>query len=831
GARRRPIPPEKQLYEAMRRWREDLVNAFLQATGARVNGEMDQVEAAVQRLLDRLIFLRNCEDRGIGEPRLREVFNEYRRRPRGVLLSQRLERVFAAAALTYDSDLFITTSYLDRILPQVDGMASEALGAVMEGLYDPPAGRLAPYDFEKIDADVLGAMYEQYLGHVALRRREAVGRQAAQLSLFGGGTPVEIAPLRRRRKEQGIYYTPRWVVDYIVQQTLGRWLDEHGADTDGLERLAVLDPACGSGSFLIRAYETLLEHHGDLAGGTADHLDRQVREHVLRRNIFGVDLDPQAVEVARLNLLVRMVREEEPLPPLADNILRGNSLISGGEAELRPHFGDAWEAKRPLTWERTFRSVMERGGFNVIIGNPPYIRIQALPEEDRDYYRSAYQSAYGSFDIYVLFIERALNLLKEGGRLGFITSGKFLKSEYGKRLIEVVQADATVEELVDLSTLQVFGDATTYPAILLLRKGRNEQSLVYTKAPAGAEFGSVDQLNELRQEHSIAADQTAISAGVWPPAVGERKAFVDRILAGHAPLSSLTSHIAQGIRTSSNKIFVVSELPSLNQTNSVPVKSQAVSGNYNLEIALAHRFLEGEQIRRYHLIETTKRVLVPYSTWEDDPTLLSIEHLSAEFPGCWAYLTANRVDLEKRERGRMTGDNWYGYIYPKNLDLIGRRKILTRDIIARASFTYDHDGDFAFVSGYAIILHNNSVNFHHYVLGLLNSTLLDFILRLWSTPLQGGYYRTFSEYLNRLPVAIPNETQGTIANRIAGYVARMLELHRRFAAKSGIHDAEWEALTREIRETDQAIDDLVYDLYGLTADERRIVEEEVGEHR
>ena len=130
------------------------------------------------------------------------------------------------------------------------------------------------------------------------------------------------------------------------------------------------------------------------------------------------------------------------------------------------------EEKHPIAWDRAFPSVTDRGGFDIIVGNPPYIRIQSWPEEDRDYYRANYRSAHGSFDIYVLFIEKSLDLLKAGGRLGFITSGKFLRADYGRRLIEFIQQHATVEEIVDLSAQRVFGDATTYPAIVVLRKGK-----------------------------------------------------------------------------------------------------------------------------------------------------------------------------------------------------------------------------------------------------------------------------------------------------------------------------------------------------------------------
>lgn len=380
-----------------------------------------------------------------------------------------LKAVFVEFDQGYDSELFAT-----HVLDTQAHFQDDSLAAVMEGLYGPPGGLVA-YDFSVIDADVLGRVYEQYLGHVSQMVRQRHQEIQVRLDL---GMPqdqalaetLEVTQRPQRRKAQGIYYTPQWVVDYIVGQTVGKFLQEHKNNSDAIHEMKILDMACGSGSFLIRAYDELLEHHGQ--GRPPEWVFSDERLQILRANIYGVDLDSQAVQIARLNLLLRALRERQLLPELRDNVKQGNSLISEGEPE-----------KYPFKWEREFLDVMQEGGFDVVIGNPPYIRIQSLPRDDADYYRNNYESASGSFDIYLMFIEQGLRLLKRDGRLGFITSGKFLKTEYGKKLQQHIRREATVEEIVDLSAQQVFGDVTTYPVILMLRKGTRGRNLRYTSVP------------------------------------------------------------------------------------------------------------------------------------------------------------------------------------------------------------------------------------------------------------------------------------------------------------------------------------------------------------
>ena len=236
----------------------------------------------------------------------------------------------------------------------------EPLASVIEGLYSVPRS-YSEYDFSQMEPDVLGEVYEQYLGYVPSLVQQIAGRAVPDKD----AVQITLESKQKRRKQHGIFYTPRWVLQYIVEQTVGRVLGD-GRMSNADDRLAILDPACGSGSFLIRAYEALLDRVATVSGVDALALSTDVREALLRRNIYGVDIDPQAVRIARLSLLMRMVRNQEPLPELKDNIVHGNSLVDGSPEELRSCFGEQWEQLIPLRWERRFERIMGDGGFDII---------------------------------------------------------------------------------------------------------------------------------------------------------------------------------------------------------------------------------------------------------------------------------------------------------------------------------------------------------------------------------------------------------------------------------------------------------------------------------
>jgi len=339
------LPPrlgiEQRLFNQLRHWREEL---FTQLYHYNPNLNFNQIDEVIQRLFNRLIFIRTCEDRRIEDRVLLGAVHEWRSSGRREELIEALRSIFRDFNGYYDSDLF-ALHLVDQVF-----IESTTIEGIINGLYEIPGG-MASYDFSLIDVDVLGAVYEQYLGHVATVVKQRTKEAQIRMDLgFPSEPTFELAAKKERRKEHGIYYTPRFVTDYIVKETVGRFLEERSHNE--ILNIRILDPACGSGSFLIRAYDELLNYHAYRSGKSVTELDQYERLPILIKTIFGVDLDMQAVEIARLNLLLRSLARRETLPSLADNIRQGNSLISGTEQELRKYFGDNWQEKKPLAIRR-----------------------------------------------------------------------------------------------------------------------------------------------------------------------------------------------------------------------------------------------------------------------------------------------------------------------------------------------------------------------------------------------------------------------------------------------------------------------------------------------
>jgi len=325
GKKVKRLPVSQHLFDDLKKWRENLFKNYKAFNGVYSAAQIDE---AVLRLLNRLIFIRTAEDREVEDNRLRSLVRVLKDKKQINRLDHELAGVFRQFDATYNSELFA------RHFSEVLQIPPSDLEEVIEGLYEKNYVR---YNFNALDADVLGTAYEQYLGHVVAEEE--------------AGTHVE--EKRAKRKSQGIYYTPTFVTKYIVRQTLGKYLDEQGYHPSHPPR--VLDMACGSGSFLIEAFDVIdhfvAKQRGHAHKGEVDILDRARQLEVLQNCIFGVDKDKQAVEVARLNLLLRALHAREKLPML-ENIAHGDSL-------------------HPETFELNFPHIMRAGGFDVIIGNPP----------------------------------------------------------------------------------------------------------------------------------------------------------------------------------------------------------------------------------------------------------------------------------------------------------------------------------------------------------------------------------------------------------------------------------------------------------------------------
>lgn len=448
GKKLQRIPITELLYKDLNECRELLTNSLGQYNREKVT--KDGLDEGVQKLLDRLIFIRVAEDRKIEENTLVPLINQWRsstsiNKPE---LYESMVHKFRELDVIYNSNLFSEHPFEKW---EDDGAALEKVIKILhgkQGYYE--------YDFSIMSADVLGSVYENYLCYKLSQSKKklTVNKDA------------------KKRKEQGIYYTPNFIVDYIVRNTLKPVLDKCTSIND-LKKIKILDPACGSGSFLIKAMDVIAEKYKEFKRST----DEFTKIQIIIENLYGVDLDEQAVEITRLNLLINTLQDKGKLPQLDKNIKNGNSLISGTDEELEKYFGKNFKDKKPFNWQKEFPEVFKQGGFDVIIGNPPYINSRNLESLDKDFFESSFLTAREQYDLYTLFIERSLVILNKNGRLGFIVPNKFLVTKYGQITRDFISKRAILEQKMDLSKENVFHDASVYPIIIILQKTNIELSI------------------------------------------------------------------------------------------------------------------------------------------------------------------------------------------------------------------------------------------------------------------------------------------------------------------------------------------------------------------
>ncbi len=444
-----------------------------------------------------------------------------------------------------------------------------------------------------------------------------------------------------------------------------------------------------------------------------------------------------------------------------------------------------------------------RNGFDLVIGNPPYIRIQTLTKSDpklATYYKQRYRAAVkGNFDLYVCFVERGLELLHQNGQLAFIQPHKFFNAQYGEPLRALLSKGKHIRHVVHFGDQQIFPGATNYVCLLFLAKA----------GAATCRFVKVDNINHwLVTLAGVEADISAKEIGSveWNFAVGKGASVFERLKHIPTKLGEHAERIAQGIRTSANEVYVLNVR--VEGSGHVEAHSEQLDEEVSLERNSVYRFLGGREIKSYRILSSGKVVIIPYRLVAGKMAIIPKQEFETKFPSTWAYLTRNRRYLEDRENGKMKGSNWYGFIYPKNLDIMVSPKLLVPDIADRASFALDDTGAFAFTSGYGITLKENCGLTLKFVLGLANSSVLDFYWRQVSTPLQGGFYRYFTQFIEQLPIPDSTIPQRNVIESLVDYV---IWLHRQSSVREAERRYPQDPLMPSYFE--QWINALVYELF------------------
>jgi hypothetical protein len=801
----------------------------------------DELNDAVQRTIDRIIFLRMAEDRGIEEyGRLRRLAGSPTPGPspvkgmgEGSIYADLIDLCRKADG-KYNSGLFDLQA--DTLTPRLS-VDDKALKSILSDLYFPHS----PYEFSVLPPEILGNVYEQFLGKVI---RLTAGHQAK----------VEEKP--EVKKAGGVYYTPAYIVEYIVKNTVGKLVE--GKSPKQLESFRCLDPACGSGSFLLGAYQYLLDYYlqwytdkGTRRGGDKEkiykakdgswRLTTAEKKRILTTHIYGVDIDRQAVEVTKLSLLLKVLEgesdetlgqqlalfAERALPNLDNNIKCGNSLIGPDyfTGQLLP---DPAEMRRvnAFDWTTQFPNAMKAGGFDCVIGNPPYIRIQTMKEWaplEVEIYKEQYTAARsGNYDIYVVFVEKALSLLNKRGRFGFILPHKFFNAQYGEPLRGLVAQGKHLARVVHFGDQQVFAGATTYTCLLFLDKaGRDE-----------CQLAKVDDLTAWRAtgqatEGVIPAQN--VTAAEWNFTVGRGAALFERLSKMPVKLGDVAD-IFVGLQTSADDVFILDLIEETPRT--LRLKSKALDAEWTLEKGLLFPLVSGTDVNRYQELPERQYIIFPYKVNGESVELMDLDVISKHFPKTAAYLLENKKRLEERERGKFKGRDWYRFGRNQNIGIQGRVKLCVPRLVDRLYATYDVEGshflDNVDVGGITLKPDYKQQELA-YLLGLLNSGLLRWYFPFVSAPFRGGWMSANRQFLSQLPIRPINFSDPADVARhdhIVTLVEQMLELHKRLHAAAS--QADREMYQRQIDATDREIDKLVYELYGLTEEEIRIIEDTGG---
>lgn len=458
-----------------------------------------------------------------------------------------------------------------------------------------------------------------------------------------------------------------------------------------------------------------------------------------------------------------------------------------------------------------------------MIGNPPYIRIHNLvdyyPAEARYIQRNFSSAKFGKVDIYVAFTERGFSLLNRGGLLGFIVPNKFMQADYGRGLRALIAEHVSLHQVVDFRYAQVFERVTTYTCLLFLSGSASNK---FTGS-----FNSSNEAPFLFLSRLPAEDfpTMELGAAAWSLAPSVESALLRKVEEVGDPLPTLVELAITGVKTGANSVFTFDLVA--NQHSTVELRPEGQDFTVELETDLLRPYRKAESMKRYLSWSTDRFILYPYTLENEKTTLISASTMKESFPKTWDYLCAHSSLLENRQKGKLKGPSWYGLSFSSSLKMFSARKLVTSTLARLNAFSIDEE---AFIfpqgagGGCGIVMREDQPV--EYVLGVLNSKLLTFYFQRISSHFQGGYFAYEPRYLERIPIRtidFSNPQDMEHHDRMVELVDQMLELHKQLAEAKVPQSKN--RLQQRIEWTDQQIDNLVYELYGLTDEEIEVVEE------
>lgn len=821
-----------------------------------------------QKLLDRLLFIFFAEDSHLLPANFAKgIISEWEQLKSlkmTVPLYDRVKAYFGyldtghkdehSEIFAYNGGLFSTDELLDSVI-------------ISDNILQTHIKILSEYDFDsEVDVNILGHIFENSLSEL--------DEVKAQLE----GTAVDKS--QTKRKKDGVFYTPKYITKYIVENTVGKLctdkkldlsIDEENyyqevvVNKDGTKRkktdkqiakekvafdnlnayrewllqITICDPAVGSGAFLNEALNFLIAEHDyiveletKLFGSGLAYPD--IENSILENNLFGVDINEESVEIAKLSLWLRTAQPRRKLNNLNDNIQCGNSLIDD----------PAVAGDKAFNWQTAFPQVFAKGGFDVVIGNPPYVSHERV--QNTEYLKKHYESYQSFADLFCYFYEIGFKVLKKNGLLAYITSNSFLKADYGSPLRSLIYSQGSIDQIINIEDAQIFSDAIVNSVILIFRnsKALNSKTLV-----VNSKYNTSTDFLKFISDNGFIYQQLDLNTPSWTLIRPEYLEIVKKLKANNPTLEDLQTKIRLGIATGSNEAFLIDEQKKNNLIKNDPKSAEIIQP-----------VLRGRDIYRYHY----------------------------ELPNQYIILSKNGVDITKdyraiynhlesfgpkfKSRGAK-GEHWTNLRACSFFDDFKKEKIIWIELSDSGRFSLCSNEIYLLNSAYFLLPPKGYSS--GYLLAILNSTAMQFYLKQIANTSGVGTFRYFNIYVKEF--AIPEAEESIQINFVqkadlmlslneqlqdlTGKFIRTLqrkfeidklskklenwhkltyaefikELGKKKIKMSLADEAEWEEyflaeqikaqqLIAEIERTDREIDQMVYKLYDLTADEIAIIE-------
>ncbi|MDD3801059.1 MAG: N-6 DNA methylase [Desulfuromonas thiophila] len=850
---------ERDFYQEYKAYREHIFKTLVVANPT-FSGTRGKLVRLTQRFLDRCLFIMFCEDMGTALDfpcnLLRNVLISISRdeyyNPEDTHSWDRVKSIFRAMRdggtfgehriNRFNGGLFEELPELEQLnIPNKIFCAKNQGAGGAATFFAHPQTLLffaAKYNFgikgadhqRVIDFYALGRIFEQSITELEIMEAEADGRSSINLLT--------------QRKRDGVYYTPEWITAYIVEETVGArlqsikqnlylidayrptddqvdeyyaaqkdkrktakvamgWLKALGAYRKQLNNLKIVDPACGSGAFLIQTLEQLKREHRwaiDEAARITGELELwdsdAVINDILSNNLYGVDVNAESVEIAKLALWMHTASPGKPLSSLDHNIRCGNSLVGPDFYQTQQTLFSEDEKERinVFDWQTAFPEVFSQGGFDCVVGNPPYVKLQHfrkvqgscaeyLVRAKRSDGTPCYASAQtGNFDLYLLFIEKGVELLKPEGRMGYIAPNVWMMNEYGKGLREFTKSRQCLDRWVDFKSYQVFNEAITYTALQFFA-GQPADAIRCTFVPDG----DLSIIDWHTPQSAIPYDELS-ATDAWNLMPTQERNLIERLKVACKTLEQCSKGIFVGIQTSADAIYHLTRLSS--------GRYRTGAGTIvELEDAIMHPLVSGAEAKRYLEPETNTYLLFPYDLSGGKPQLFSESEMKSRFSLAFAYLKQHENVLRSREGGKFNDVAWYRFGRNQNIGIQEQSKLLVPRLISRLFCTVDEKGETYLDNvdvGGVIVSQTDSL---YYIAGIINAPVCNFVWRRISKPFQNDYRSANKQFIAPLP--IPSATAEEKAD-VANKAKELQRLHTARRTLSSKFEQRWSSSQTEI---------------------------------